>query len=133
MKPPVPSERQVQRAILQMMGYAFPRVLVWHVPNGAYLGDNEQSRKRTMGMLLGDGLKPGAPDMAFYWNHGHALVEVKRPGSAGRLSPEQQRIHAELDEMGWRVAVVTSPEEVFAFLVERGAPTNLKTWGRLAA
>lgn len=134
MKPPQPSERQTQRAILQMLGYAFPQVLVWHVPNGAYLGDNEQSRKRTMGMLLGDGLKPGAPDLACYWNHGHALIEVKRPGySPSEVSPKQREIHAQLTEMGFAPAIVTSPEEAFEFLRERGAPTNLRSWGRMAA
>jgi hypothetical protein len=122
----LPTERQVQRAILQMMGIAFPRVRVWHIPNGAYLGDNEQARKRTMDMLLGDGLKPGAPDLAAYWNHGHALIEVKRPG--GRLSPAQEAMHTELGEMGWTPAVVTSPSEAFAFLREKDAPTNLREW-----
>lgn len=128
MKAPVPTERQTQRAILTMMGYAFPRCLVWHVPNGAYLGEDEKARKRTMGGLLGDGLKPGVPDLAVYWNHGHALLEVKRPGCAGRLSPEQARIHAELAEMGFAPAVVTSPEEAFEFLRDRGAPTNVRDW-----
>lgn len=128
-----PSERQVQRAILQMLGIAFPRVLVWHVPNGAYLGDNEAARKRTMGMLLGDGLKPGAPDLAVYWNHGHALIEVKRPGySPSEVSPKQREIHALLTEMGFTPAIVTSPQETFAFLKERGAPTSLQAWREAA-
>lgn len=127
MKTPPPSERQVQRQILQMMGRLFPRVRVWHIPNGAYLGADETARKRTMGMLLGDGLKPGAPDLACYWNHGHALIEVKRKG--GKLSPAQEILHTELAEMGWPVAVVHSDEEAQAFLIERGAPCA----GRLAA
>jgi len=128
-KPPVPTERQVQRSILSMMGWAFPRVLVWHIPNGAYLGDDPTARKRTMGMLLGDGLKPGAPDLACYWNHGHALLEVKRPGySPSQVRPQQVEIHERLAEMGFAPAIVTSPEEAFAFLRERGAPTNLREW-----
>jgi hypothetical protein len=128
MKPPAPTERQTQRAILQMLGTCFPRVLVWHVPNGAFLGNDEKARRRTMGGLLGDGLKPGAPDLACYWNHGHALIEVKRPGCASRLSPEQQRIHAELAEMGFEPAVVTSPAQAFAHLKSRGAPASVVEW-----
>lgn len=128
----VPTERQTQRAILAMLGIAFPRVLVWHVPNGAFLGDDERARRRTMGGLLGDGLKPGAPDLALYWNHGHALIEVKRPGCAKRLSEEQKRIHAELAEMGFAPAVVTSTEEAFAFLIERGAPSTVRAWREAA-
>lgn len=134
MKTLQPSERQVQRSILEMMGVAFPRVLVIHVPNGAYLGSNEAERKRTMGMLLGDGLKPGFPDLSVYWNNGHALIEVKRPGySPSEVSQKQREIHAQLSEMGYAPAIVTSPEEAFAFLKERGAPTNLRSWGRMAA
>ena len=128
----VPTERQTQRAILQMMGRAFPSCLVWHVPNGAFLGDDERARKRTMGGLLGDGLKPGAPDLAVYWNHGHALLEVKRPGCANNLSPAQVQIHAELREMGFEPAVVTSTEEAFNFLRDRGAPASVKAWREAA-
>lgn len=136
MKPLPPTERSVQRAILSMMGYCFPRVLVWHCPNGAFLGDDVTARKRTMGMLLGDGLKPGAPDLACYWNRdkgtaGHALIECKRPGS-GRLSSQQELIHAQLFEMGWIVGVVTSPAEAFQFLREKGAPTNVRAWQEAA-
>jgi len=134
MKPSPPTERQVQRSILQMLGIAFPDVLVWHVPNGAYLGENEVDRRRTMGMLLGDGLKPGAPDLALYWNHGHALIEVKRPGySPSEVSPKQREIHDRLAEMGFTVEIVTSPEEAFAILKERGAPGRVREWGRVAA
>lgn len=129
---PIPTERQTQRAILHMMGVAFQSCLVWHIPNGAFLGDNEKARRRTMGGLLGDGLKPGAPDLAVYWNHGHALLEVKRPGCAKRLSPEQVKIHAQLREMGFEPAVVTSTEEAFAFLKERGAPTSVREWREAA-
>ena len=126
----IPTERQVQRAIKEMLGRFFPKVLVWHVPNGAYLGDDVQARKRTMGILLGDGLKPGAPDLALYWNHGHALIEVKRPG--GKVSPEQEKIHAQLAEMGFTVGICTSTAEAFAFLKERGAPTSVRAWQEAA-
>lgn len=132
MKPPVPTERQTQRAILQMLGYCFPRALVWHVPNGAYLGDNETARKRTMGMLLGDGLKPGVCDLTVVWNHGIAFIEVKRPGCRNRLSPEQEKFHAQLTEMGFEPAVVTSPEEVFDYLKSRGAPSSVQSFRRAA-
>lgn len=128
MPAPIPSERQVQRAILEMMGVAFRDVLVWHVPNGAYLGDRPAAR-RTMGVLLGDGLKPGAPDLACYWRGGHCLLEVKKARySPSDISPKQAEMHAILAEMGWAPAIVTSPEEAFAFLRERGAPTNLREW-----
>lgn len=130
MKAPVSTERQVQRAILRMAGLCFPEVLIAHIPNGAFLGDDEQTRKRTMGMLLGDGLKKGFPDLLCVWNHGIALIEVKRPG--GRLSPEQKQIHETLSEMGFQPVVVTTPEEAFLYLKARGAPCRVRDW-RVAA
>jgi hypothetical protein len=93
-KPPIPTERQVQRAILAMCGIAFPDVLVVHIPNGAHLSGDERSRCMQMGALKGDGLKIGFPDLGFYWNHGHCLMEVKRPG--GKLSPQQVIMHVRL-------------------------------------
>lgn len=124
-----PTERCVQRAILRMLGIAFPKLLAWHIPNGAYLGDNPAARKRTMGVLLGDGLKPGAPDLACYWEHGHQLIEVKRPGySPSNVSHEQITIHGQLAAMGFPVAIVTSAAEAFTLLRDAGAPTNFKDW-----
>jgi VRR-NUC domain len=132
MKPPVPTERQVQRAILEMMGVAFRDVLVHHSPNGGHLAGDEGARFRQVGALKGDGMKPGWPDLTCVWNHGTAYIEVKRPGCAGRLSPDQKRIHAELAERGYPPAVVTSPAEAYAFLRERGAPTSVREWKEAA-
>jgi VRR-NUC domain len=124
-KAPVPTERQTQRAILGMIGRSFPAVFVAHVPNGAHLAGGDVSRFKQMGALKGDGLKKGFPDLIAYWNHGHALIEVKRPGfSPSQVSEDQSRIHQTLLEMGWRVAVVSSTQEAFEFLRERGAPWN---------
>lgn len=133
MKGPIPTERSVQRAILSMAGYCFPRVLLVHVPNGAFLGEDVTARKRTMGMLLGDGLKPGFCDLIAYWNHGHALMEVKRPGYCpSDVTPRQVEMHALLAEMGFTPAIVTSPAEAFQFLRDKGAPTNVREWREAA-
>lgn len=122
MKAPIPTERQVQRSILAMAGTHFPDVFVCHVPNGAHLSGDERARCMQMGALKGDGLKVGFPDLLFYWNHGHALIEVKRPG--GKLSSHQEAMHLLLASMGYQPAVCTSPEEAYSFLVERGAPAK---------
>jgi hypothetical protein len=128
MKAPVPTERQVQRAILQMAGIAFPRVLIAHVPNGAHLAGGNEARFKQMGALKGDGLKVGFPDLIAIWNHGVAFIEVKRPGRAGNVSPAQKDIYCQLFEMGFTPAIVTSPEQAFDHLKARGAPTNLQAW-----
>lgn len=130
MKAPPPTERQVQRSILQMMGTAFPRVLVHHSPNGGHLAGNDEARFKQAGALRGDGMKAGFPDLIAIWNRGVAFMEVKRPGyTPSQVSPQQVQIHAQLAEMGFSPAIVTSPEEAFAFLRERGAPTNVRAWG----
>lgn len=128
----LPNERQTQRAILRMCGLCFPSVLIHHSPNGAHLAGRDAARFMQMGALKGDGMKPGWPDLECLWNHGIAYMEVKRPGCAGRLSAEQENMHRQLAERGFAVAVVTSSEEAFSFLKERGAPTNLREWREAA-
>lgn len=120
----IPTERQAQRSILAMMGRSFPRVFVTHIPNGAHLAGGNEARFKQMGALKGDGLKPGFPDLAMYWNHGHCLIEVKRPGCAKQVSDAQKAVHQTLSECGYAPAVVTSATEAMAFLIERGAPWN---------
>ena len=39
-----PTERQVQRAILQMIGVCFRETIYHHSPNGAHLAGNNTSR-----------------------------------------------------------------------------------------
>lgn len=132
MKPTPPTERQTQRAILQMCGIAFPEVFVTHVPNGAHLAGGDIARFKQMGALKGDGLKTGFPDLLCIWNHGIAFIEVKRPGCAGRVSPDQKAIHAKLAAMGFAPAVVTSPTEAFDHLYARGAPCRVREWREAA-
>lgn len=126
MKLPVPNERQTQRAILAMAGTCFPRVLLVHIPNGAHLSGDKRARCMQIGALKGDGLKVGFPDLMAIWNRGVAFIEVKRPGAAKRVSPEQQFMHETLAQMGFAPAVCTSPEEAYAFLKERGAPCQVE-------
>ena len=127
MKAPPPTEREVQRAILAMCGRVFPSALVHHSPNGAHLAGGDVARFKQMGALLGDGLKKGFPDLIVTWNHGVAFLEVKRP-KLGKVSPEQEAIHATLREQGHRIAVVTSAEEAQAHMLDWGVPTAGARW-----
>ncbi len=118
----IPTERAVQRQILAMCGRAFPNVFITAIPNGAHLAGSNVARFKQMGALKGDGLKVGFPDLLMLWPHGKgALVEVKRP-KLGKLNPAQVALHARLSAIGWPVAVVTSPDEVFTLLRDAGAP-----------
>jgi hypothetical protein len=124
-----PTERQVQRSILDMMGTCFPDVFVHHSPNGAHLAGNDTARFKQMGALLGDGLKKGFPDLICLWAVCQgAFIEVKRP-KTGKLSEDQFQLHARLLSLGWRVKTVSSVEDAYAFLIDCGAPCK----ARLAA
>lgn len=119
------TERQAQRAILAMIGRLFPSVLVAHVPNGGHLAGDKTARFKQMGALKGDGLKPGFPDLIAVWNHGVGFMEVKRPGyTPSCISPAQNAMHDRLAELGFHVAIVTTPEEAYQFLADRGAPST---------
>lgn len=119
---PPPKERSVQRAIKDMLERSFPHVWFTAIPNGAYLGPNPRTRSRTMGILKGDGLKVGTPDLLCLWSPNvGAFIEVKR-AKTGRVSPEQEAVHGRLEEIRWPVAVVTSVEQAFEFLRLQGAP-----------
>lgn len=126
---PVPSERQVQRSILRMMGSCFRDVFVTHIPNGAHLAGNERARFKQMGALKGDGLKPGFPDLLALWAPGRgALIEVKRP-KGFRISDDQKAMHDALAALGWPVATVTSAEATYRFLRQCGAPCSAEIVG----
>jgi hypothetical protein len=117
----VPTERQVQRAILEMCGACFPDVYIHHSPNGAYLGSNPRDRAIRGGALKGDGTKAGFPDLICLWSGGGAFIEVKRPKNS-TVSDDQKAAHERLRGLQWPVAVVKSPEDAHAFLKACGAP-----------
>jgi hypothetical protein len=102
-KPPVPTERAVQRAILAMAKVCFPDVLIHHSPGGAHLAGNNTSRFKQMGALKGDGMRPGFPDLICVWKGGIAFIEVKR-AKLSKTSPEQeQMLSRERPHPHWRL------------------------------
>jgi hypothetical protein len=125
MNPPIlPSERQVQRAILSMMGTSFRDVFVHHSPNGTKLPGSNRDRQVAGGILRGDGMKAGFPDLLCLWSpRDGCFIEVKRP-KIGVLSDNQKAIHARLIELCWPVATVSSSEEAYTFLRQCGAPCS---------
>jgi hypothetical protein len=122
MNAPLPTERQVQRAILSMCGTCFPDVLIIHIPNGAHLAGNSTARFKQMGALKGDGFKPGVPDLLCLWSPCQGcFIEVKRP-KLGRVSTEQAAMQIRLVDRGWPVTTVASVDDAYAFLKACGAP-----------
>lgn len=125
----LPTERQVQRAILKMCGTCFPDVYITAIPNGAHLAGDTVARFKQMGALKGDGLKVGFPDLLCLWDPGRvAFMEVKRP-KMGKLSAEQSAVLLRLHVMGHDCRVVKSTEDAYAFLRQCGAPCKVE-WQR---
>lgn len=116
----IPTERQVQRAILQMCGACFPDVFIHHSPNGAFLGSARDKAIRG-GVMKGDGTKAGFPDLICLWNGGLAFIEVKRPKNSV-TSDAQKAVQERLTALGWPVATAKSPDDAHAFLKGCGAP-----------
>lgn len=118
----IPTERQVQRAVLAMIRTCFPRCFVHHSPNGAHLAGSGAARFKQVGALLGDGMVKGFPDLAIFWpGKGGAFIECKRP-KTGKVSDEQKAVHELLASLGWPIAVVRSVDEAYEFLKSQGAP-----------
>lgn len=112
-KAPQPTERQVQRAVvngLRRQGY-----LVFAIPNGGTRNRNEAIQMKL------DGVTSGIPDLFAIGAAGKPCwLEVKRP-KGGRLSENQKWAISALRERGQPVAVVTSYDEAIAAMrrVER--------------
>lgn len=127
----LPTERSVQREILKMCGQCFPHTIIHHSAVTRLVGSDKQ-RGMQMGAMKGDGFKPGFPDLVILWAHNTGIfLEVKRP-KTGKLSDAQIAMHTALEAIGWPVAVVTSADEAFEFLRQRGAPWSGVEW-RVAA
>ena len=120
----IPTERQQQRSILKMRKQCFPRVFMFHVPNGAHLAGSQVSRFKQMGALKGDGLVNGVPDLFAIWAvQRMAAFEVKRTHKSP-VSDEQKAVHELLRSLGIPTHIVTNAAEAFDILKELGAPWN---------
>lgn len=118
----LPSERQVQRSILDMLRKLYPSVIYHHAAVTLLTG-NDRERGMQMGAMKGDGFKVGFPDLVLLWPEAKGcFIEVKRP-KIGKVSEAQAAMHGALRSIGWPVAVVTSVDEARAFLAECGAPS----------
>ena len=102
---PAMTEDQLHRAVVEMLPYAFPKLLFWHTPNGGSRHKTEAARFR------GLGVRAGVPDLVFILGDGRvAFIEIKRP--RGYLTPPQLAFIAELRRRDVPVAVCRTVDEV---------------------
>lgn len=108
---PIPTEELEQKAFVHWFYMQFPRVLIYAIPNGAYLGGTAGQRAGQMGRLRATGLRPGIPDLHIPgWR---LWVEMKRTKD-GRVEPEQKAIHDHLRSIGHTVIVAKGCDDAIA-------------------
>jgi len=118
------TETDIHKAIIAWLRVVLPDALVHHSPNegvrGGKAGMIDGARKKAMGQMT------GWPDIeVMLWsNLGPLFFEVKGP--TGRISKEQDAVLTRLQELGYRVAVVHSVDDVRAELCGWGIPTREK-------
>jgi hypothetical protein len=109
-----------QTTLLSLLRHCAPSIEVRAIPNAG---------KRNPRQAKAEGIKSGAFDLALWWNHGHALIEMKgydKSGRAGTLSQNQIDFGNRLHDMGWPVACFFVPESAVRWLAEIGAPVRTK-------
>ena len=95
-----PTERTIQRCIVDTLRVRYPTALVHHSPNQA----NDFKRVNAM---RADGTLPGWPDLTVLLPNGRSIhLEVK--SQYGRLSANQRGIIENMERLGHRVVVVKS-------------------------
>ena len=115
-------EAPIQRGIVAYLRKVLPRdCIVHHSPNE----HRRKPGKEAMLHAVNDrraGVVKGFPDLIVLTYRGAYFFEVKAP--KGYPSAEQKALHRQLEQMGYRVAVVRSVDDVRAALREWHFPTN---------
>lgn len=107
----VASEHDEQVAFVAWFRLQFPKVLIFAIPNGAYLSGTPGQRAAQVARLKAEGLMPGVPDLHVpEWN---LWIEFKRQ-SGGRVSPVQSDIIATLRDMGRPVIIARGCDDAVA-------------------
>jgi hypothetical protein len=86
-----------------------------HVPNG------ERRDRATAGRLKAMGTMPGVADL-LVWTQGGGHFAIELKAGAGKLSPAQTAWHGTLENLGHRVYVCRSVDDVERVLRAEGVP-----------
>ena len=115
-------EQAIHKAVLRYLELVFAgKAVIPHSANEAPLSRRDpKGAAIAMANAKAMGLRPGFPDLVVLpFSHiGPLFFEVKAP--KGRVSEAQQIMMGRLDELGYKVAVVRSVDDVAARLAEWG-------------
>jgi VRR-NUC domain len=110
---PQPSERQIQRTILQLVALRAPAgTFTFHVGNGGYRKPVEAA------IFKADGVVSGVPDLCIISSGRAFFLELKRPG--GKLSDNQKACHERLRQAGAVVMTAAGVDEAVEALQNTG-------------
>lgn len=110
MKAPLPTEDQVQHAIVTWLERAID-CAVCHVPNGLRTSIFQAARHKKIGM------RAGAPDLIVWLPEGQVLA-IECKSKAGRLSDAQAWWKEHLTRLGHDYIVARSVDDVIAWFGE---------------
>lgn len=115
-----PSESEEQIGLVLWFETQFPRVRIFHIPNGGHRAMSVAKKMKA------EGVKPGVPDLHVpAWR---LWIEMKRK-TGGRLSPEQKDWIEYLEGIGDVVIVGKGAEDasrqLLAFVRARRKPQTL--------
>lgn len=112
MKPRRQIESGIQRGIVHYIRTVLPRAVVMAIPNGSQRTVTGRPANAVPGFL------PGAPDLIVALPNREVIwIEVKSP--VGRLSDNQNHVHALLETIGHKIILARSIDDVrdaFAYL-----------------
>jgi hypothetical protein len=121
----VPKESTEQILFFEWVGHAFPKLIVYHVPNGG------KRSLKTAVRLKREGVRAGVLDIVVEKARGiyHGMrIEMKRQ-KGGALSESQKEMIRDLRAEGYFVAVCQGFDEARAALLEYLAFGEAKTYG----
>lgn len=120
----LPSEREIQRQIIDWLNLALPFGSVVHHAANEAAPDPARSKRATaayFGNRRKDGVLDGFPDLILLIPPGRAvLLEVKKHN--GRVQPEQDELLCRISVAGFPVGVVRSTEDTRDVLTRAGIP-----------
>jgi hypothetical protein len=115
-------EQGFQAALVKLLPSILPRgCMFFAVPNGGF------RTKAEAGILHGQGVRAGIPDLMFIYEGRAIGLELK--SDRGHLSDNQRAMHIELGMAGARVDVARNIGEALERLREMGIPVRLASFG----
>lgn len=112
-------EGPIHRSILAYLRLVFPRAVIHHSANEIGLSGDKIMRQ--IAAAKRNGMVKGFPDLIVLSSQGVMLFEVKAEGNYA--DKDQRELHERLRELGYRVGIVRSIEDVRELIDRWGIQT----------